>query len=76
MWPSDETGFTDASGTARLDVTTLGKLMGHEVGHYLGLSAQRPTRAGSCSPTPGVRGTTLTYDEYRTMSPHGFMVFL
>jgi hypothetical protein len=23
----------------------------------------------------GVRGTTITYDEYRLMFPHGFMVF-
>lgn len=24
----------------------------------------------------GVRGKTLTYDQYRAMFPHGFMVFV
>ena len=71
----DKTGFTDASGAARLDVTTLAKLIGHEVGHYLGLS--HVDRLGRLMrPNTGVRGTTLTYDEYRKMFPHGFMVFL
>jgi hypothetical protein len=71
----DKSGFTDASGTARLNVTTLGKLIGHEVGHYLGLS--HVTDAGRLMlANTGVRGTTLTYAEYRTMFPHGFMVFL
>jgi hypothetical protein len=71
----DKTGFTDASGTARLDITTLGKLLGHEIGHYLGLS--HVTNSGRLMlANTGVRGTTLIYDEYRTMFPHGFMVFL
>jgi hypothetical protein len=71
----DKSGFTDASGTARLDVTTLGKLIGHEVGHYLGLSHVTDSGRLMLANT-GVRGTTLIYDEYRTMFPHGFMVFL
>ncbi len=71
----DKSGYADSSGTARLDITTLGKLIGHEVGHYLGLSHTTDSGRLMLANT-GVRGTTLTYDEYRLMFPHGFMVFL
>jgi hypothetical protein len=70
----DKTGFTDASGTSRLDVTTLAQLIGHEIGHYLGLQHLENTNNLMRSNT-GNRGPNLDYDQYRTMFPHGFMVY-
>ena len=70
----DKSGYTDASGTARLQVTTLAQLIGHEVGHYLGLQHLEDTNNLMRSNT-GNRGPDLNYNQYRTMFPHGFMVY-
>lgn len=71
----DKTGFTDATGTARLNVGTLAQLIGHEVGHYLGLSHLEDANNLMRSNTSN-RGPDLNYTQYRTMFPHGFMVYL
>lgn len=71
----DKTGFTDGTGTKRLDSTTLSMLIGHEVGHYLGLVHLEDTNNLMRSNT-GNRGPDLNYDQYRTMFRHGFMVYL
>jgi hypothetical protein len=70
----EKTGYTDGAGVRRLSVTTLAQLIGHEVGHYLGLEHQETTSNLMRSNT-GVRGPELDYAQYRTMFPHGFMVF-
>ena len=70
----EKTGFTDASGTRRLSVTTLAQLIGHEVGHYLGLPHLEDPNNLMRSNT-GVRGPDLSYDQYRLMFPHGFMFY-
>lgn len=71
----EKTGFTDATGTMRLDAATLAQLIGHEVGHYLGLSHLEDANNLMRSNT-GLRGPDLNYTQYRTMFPHGFMVYL
>jgi len=71
----DKTGFTDASGAARLDTGVLSQLLGHEIGHYLGLSHVSTTNNLMLANT-GVRGPNLDYDQYRTLFGHGFMVFV
>ena len=71
----DKTGFTNSSGVKRLSVNYLGMLIGHEVGHYLGLS--HINEAGNLMlSSSGTNDTNLNYDQYRLMFPHGFMVFL
>jgi hypothetical protein len=71
----EKTGFTDASGTLRLNVATLAQLIGHEVGHYLGLEhledANNLMRRNTAN-----RGPNLNYDQYRDVFPHGYMVYL
>lgn len=69
-----KSGYTDLSGVKRLSINTLGALIGHEVGHYLGLS--HVSEAGNLMlANTGTRGQILTYDQYRLMLPHGFMIF-
>ncbi|PYL25979.1 MAG: hypothetical protein DMF37_03435 [Verrucomicrobia bacterium] len=70
----DKTSYTDASGVKRLNISVLGPLIGHEVGHYLGLSHLEETNNLMRANT-GDRGQIIKYDQYRTMFPHGFMVF-
>jgi hypothetical protein len=70
----DKSGFTDASGTMRLPVTTLAQLIGHEVGHYLGLEHLEDTN-NLMRRNTGDRGPDLNYDQYRRMFPHGFVFY-
>lgn len=69
----DKTGYLDGSGVNRLNIDVLSKLIGHEVGHYLGLSHVTDANNLMLSNT-GVRGPNLKYDQYRTMLPHGYVV--
>lgn len=71
---ADRTGYIDASGTDRLNVTTLSQLIGHEVGHYLGLPHQE-TANNLMRGNTGDRGPDLDYDQYRRMFPHGYMFY-
>jgi hypothetical protein len=41
----NKAGFVDGSGNRHLQVEYLGMLMGHELGHYLGLQHTRTLRA-------------------------------
>ena len=71
----DKTGFTNTSGVKRLDVLYLAMLIGHEVGHYLGLP--HINEAGNLMlSNSGTNDTNLNYDQYRLMLPHGFLVFI
>lgn len=70
----EKTGYTNASGTRRLDVATLAQLIGHEIGHYLGLP-HLETANNLMRGNTGVRGPDLSYDQYRTMLPHAYIVF-
>jgi hypothetical protein len=68
----NKSGFVDSSGVRRLHVEYLGMLMGHELGHYLGLS--HTNDAGNLMlPSSGQSDTNLTYDQYRTMIRHGWV---
>lgn len=69
-----KTGYLDGSGVKRLDINYLGMLMGHEMGHYLGLS--HINEAGNLMlASSGINDTNLNYDQYRLMATHGFIVF-
>ncbi len=70
----EKTGFTDPSGTDRLRVTTLAQLIGHEVGHYLGLPHKESTN-NLMRRNTGNRGRALDYAQYRLMFPHGFVFY-
>lgn len=70
----DKTGYTDATGTLRLSTETLAQLIGHEVGHYLGLEHLEDAN-NLMRRNTGVRGPELTYDQYRRMFPHGYLFY-
>jgi hypothetical protein len=69
----DKSGFVDGSGTRRLNIPYLGMLIGHEVGHYLGLS--HVSDAGNLMlSSSGATDTNLNYDpQYRTIIRHGWV---
>ena len=66
-------GFVDSSGTRRLNIPYLGMLIGHEVGHYLGLS--HVSDAGNLMLSSSTAtDTALNYDpQYRTIIRHGWV---
>jgi hypothetical protein len=68
----NKSGFVDATGVSRLHVDYLGMLMGHELGHYLGLQHTNDT-GNLMLPSSGTTDTNLTYDQYRTMIRHGWV---
>jgi len=73
---ADKTGFTDASGTLRLNTGVLSQLIGHEIGHYLGLQHVSTSNNLMLANT-GTRGPDLNYDpQYRTIAVHGWVVFV
>jgi hypothetical protein len=68
----NKSGFVDGSGHRRLHVEYLGMLIGHELGHYLGL--HHTDAAGNLMlPNSDTNDTALTYDQYRTIIRHGWM---
>jgi hypothetical protein len=71
----DKTGYADGSGVDRLHINYLGMLIGHELGHYLGLP--HISEAGNLMlSSSGTNDTNLNYDQYRLMLPHGYLVFI
>jgi len=69
---ASKSGFVDGSGTRRLSSAYLGMLIGHELGHYLGLS--HVSDAGNLMlPGSGTTDTNLTYGQYKTMIRHGWV---
>jgi hypothetical protein len=69
----DKSGFTDSTGVRRLRIAYLGMLIGHEVGHYLGLvHVTEPGNLMLSSST--ATDTNLNYDpQYRTIIRHGWV---
>ncbi|MDQ6877666.1 MAG: hypothetical protein M3082_08180 [Candidatus Dormibacteraeota bacterium] len=69
---ASKTGFVDGSGSRRLSSAYLGMLIGHELGHYLGLV--HVSGAGNLMlPSSGTTDTNLTYGQYKTMIGHGWV---
>jgi len=69
----DKSGFVDGTGNARLNIPYLGMLIGHEVGHYLGLS-HVSTAGNLMLSSSGATDTALNYDpQYRTIIRHGWV---
>jgi hypothetical protein len=69
---ASKTGYVDAGGNRRLHSDYLGMLIGHEIGHYLGL--EHVSDAGNLMlPSSGTTDTNLTYAQYRTIIQHGWM---
>jgi hypothetical protein len=68
-----KTGFVDGSGTKRLSVDYLGMLIGHEVGHFLGL-VHISESGNLLLSSSGTNDTNLNYDQYRTISDYGRVV--
>jgi hypothetical protein len=65
-------GYVDSSGVRRLSSAYLGMLIGHELGHYLGLN--HVSDAGNLMlPSSGTNDTNLNYDQYRIMIQHGWV---
>jgi hypothetical protein len=69
----DRSGFTDAGGVRHLNIPYLGMLIGHEVGHYLGLV--HVTELGNLMlASSTATDTNLNYDpQYRTIIRHGWV---
>jgi hypothetical protein len=68
-----KSGFVDGAGTRRLNVPYLGMLIGHEVGHYLGLS-HVPDAGNLMLSNSSATDTALNYDpQYRTIIRHGWV---
>jgi hypothetical protein len=65
-------GYVDSSGQRRLDPDYLGMLVGHELGHYLGLQ-HTADAANLMLPSSGPTDTSLTYGQYKTMIRHGWV---
>jgi hypothetical protein len=69
---ASKTGFVDSHGTRRLKSEYLGMLIGHEIGHYLGLD--HISDAGNLMlPSSGTTDTALSYSQYQTMIRHGWV---
>ncbi|MDX1407807.1 MAG: hypothetical protein R3330_06730, partial [Saprospiraceae bacterium] len=68
----DKTGYVDSSGVRRLSVDYLGMLIGHEVGHYLGLE-HLSVSGNLMHPSSGTYDTDLTYDQYRDTLGHDWL---
>ncbi|HEX6701612.1 MAG TPA: hypothetical protein VF101_12870 [Gaiellaceae bacterium] len=70
---ASKSGFVDGNGQKRLHIAYLGMLIGHEVGHYLGLA--HVSEAGNLMlPSSGETDTHLNYDpQYRTIIRFGWM---
>ena len=69
---SDKAAFTDPGGNPRLHVEYLGMLIGHELGHYLGLP-HVSTASNLMLPNSGTNDTTITYDQYKILIRHGWV---
>lgn len=66
-------GFTDAAGVRRIDIPYLGMLIGHEVGHYLGLS-HFDDPGNLLLWNSSASDTALNYDpQYRTIVRYGWV---
>ncbi len=70
---ASKSGFVDGSGTKRLSSAYLGMLIGHELGHYLGL-VHVSDGGNLMLPSSGTTDTNLTYGQYKTMIRHGWVV--
>lgn len=68
----DKTGYVDGTGKKRIHVDYLGMLIGHELGHYLGLS-HLSVAGNLLHPSSGTYDTNLTYDQYRDMLGFGWL---
>lgn len=69
----DRSAYTDPSGRQRLRIPYLGMLIGHEVGHYLGLS-HVSTAGNLMLPSSGPSDTALDYSpQYRTIVRYGWV---
>jgi len=69
----DRSGFTGAGGVRHLNVAYLGMLIGHEIGHYLGLV--HVDEAGNLMlSSSSASDTNLNYNpQYRTIIRHGWV---